>query len=237
MEILSPAGNPEGLAAAIKGGCDAVYLAGKSFGARAFAGNFTDRELEGAIGYAHDRHVKVHVAVNTSILNREMDEAVSFVRFLRDIDADAVLIQDLGLLRAVSGIDIPKHASTQMGIHNSAGVAAAARLGIRRVILERQVTLEELRAIAEQSELELEVFIHGSLRWSLTGQGLLSSALGSGSGNRGKCKQPCRRRRPLPRQTSVSRLIPRACRASFCSSACANCPRQSQPARQSCRRR
>ena len=84
MEILSPAGNPEGLAAAIKGGCDAVYLAGKSFGARAFAGNFTDRELEGAIGYAHDRHVKVHVAVNTSILNREMDEAVSFVRFLRD---------------------------------------------------------------------------------------------------------------------------------------------------------
>ncbi|MBR3409580.1 MAG: hypothetical protein IKG94_02225 [Candidatus Methanomethylophilaceae archaeon] len=92
MEILSPVGSPESLPAAIKAGADAVYLAGKSFGARAFAGNFSDSELEGAVGYAHDHGVKVHVTVNTLVKNREMDEAVAFVRFLRDIDADAIIV-------------------------------------------------------------------------------------------------------------------------------------------------
>ena len=95
MEILSPAGNPDGLAAAVRGGCDAVYLAGKDFGARAFAGNFTDRQLEGAVNYAHDHGVKVHVTVNTSLKNQEMSDAVTFVRFLKDRGVDAVLVQDL----------------------------------------------------------------------------------------------------------------------------------------------
>ena len=193
MEILSPAGNPEGLAAAIKGGCDAVYLAGKSFGARAFAGNFTDRELEGAIGYAHDRHVKVHVAVNTSILNREMDEAVSFVRFLRDIDADAVLIQDLGLLRAVSGIDIPKHASTQMAIHNAAGAKMAEDAGFARVVLARELSLAEIAEIhAFCPGLELEAFVHGAMCISYSGRCLLSNYLDGRDSNRGACVQACR---------------------------------------------
>ena len=194
VEILSPAGNPEGLAAAIKGGCDAVYLAGKSFGARAFAGNFTDRELEGAIGYAHDRHVKVHVAVNTSILNREMDEAVSFVRFLRDIDADAVLIQDLGLLKAVSGIDIPKHASTQMQIHSLKGLEWCAEQGLDRAVLARELTLEELAGIVPDSPIETEVFIQGALCYCMSGGCLMSSFMGGRSGNRGSCAQPCRKR-------------------------------------------
>ncbi len=194
MEILSPAGNPEGLAAAIKGGCDAVYLAGKNFGARAFAGNFSDKELEGAIGYAHDRGVKVHVAVNTSILNKEMDEAVSFVRFLKDIDADAVLIQDLGLLRAISNIDIPKHASTQMQIHSLKGLEWCAENGIERAVLARELTLDELSTIIPDSPVDTEVFIQGALCYCMSGGCLMSSHMGGRSGNRGSCAQPCRKR-------------------------------------------
>lgn len=194
MEILSPAGNPEGLAAAILGGCDAVYLAGKSFGARAFAGNFSDRELEGAVGYAHDRHVKVHVTVNTSIFNREIDEAVAFVRFLKDIGADAVLVQDLGLLRAISGIDIPKHASTQMQIHSPEGLRWCAENGLDRAVLARELTLEELSAMVPDSPVETEVFVQGALCYCMSGGCLMSSFMGGRSGNRGSCAQPCRKR-------------------------------------------
>ena len=109
MDILAPAGSPEGLVAAVKGGCDAVYLAGKNFGARAFANNFTDQELEGAVNYAHEHGVKVNVTVNTLIKDSEMEDAVSFVQYLKDIGADAVIIQDLGLLRAIRKIPIKKH--------------------------------------------------------------------------------------------------------------------------------
>ncbi len=116
MEILSPVGNPDGLAAAVEGSCDAVYLAGKDFGARAFAGNFTDYQLEGAVNYAHDHMVRVYVAVNTSVKNQEMFDAVSFVRFLKDIGADAVLVQDLGLMECIGG---NRHSKTRL--HPDAG--------------------------------------------------------------------------------------------------------------------
>lgn len=182
------------MAAAIKGGCDAVYLAGKSYGARAFAGNFTDRELEGAVGYAHDRGVRVHVAVNTSILNREMDDAVSFVRFLRDIGADAVLVQDLGLLSAIRGIDIPKHASTQMQIHSPAGLRWCAENGLDRAVLARELTLDELSMMVPDSPVETEVFVQGALCYCMSGGCLMSSFMGGRSGNRGSCAQPCRKR-------------------------------------------
>src|SRR5574344_2596729 len=122
MEILSPAGSPEGLVASIKGGCDAVYMGGQAFGARAFSPNFTDKQLEGAINYAHDHGVKTYVTVNTIVKDVEMEDAVGYVRFLDDIGADAILIQDLGLLRNIAKFDIVKHASTQMGIHNAAGL-------------------------------------------------------------------------------------------------------------------
>lgn len=194
MEILSPAGTPEGLSAAIKGGCDAVYLAGKSFGARAYAGNFSNKELEGAVGYAHDRGVKVHVAVNTSILNKELDEAVGFVRFLKDIGADAVLIQDLGLLKSVSGIDIPKHASTQMQIHSRRGLEWCAENGLSRAVLARELTLEELADIVPDSPVETEVFVQGALCYCMSGGCLMSSFMGGRSGNRGSCAQPCRKK-------------------------------------------
>lgn len=194
MEILSPAGNPEGLVASVKGGCNAVYLAGKSFGARASAGNFTDRELEGAVGYAHDNGVRVHVAVNTSIYNRELDEAKAFVRFLDDIGADAVLVQDLGLLDAIGGMDIAKHASTQMQIHSLEGLRWCEEHGIRRAVLARELTMEELSLMVPDSPIETEVFVQGALCYCMSGGCLMSSHMGGRSGNRGACAQPCRKR-------------------------------------------
>lgn len=194
MEILSPAGSPDSLIAAIEGGCDAVYLAGKSFGARAFAGNFSDAELEGAIAYAHDRGVKVHVTVNTLIKNSEMDEAVSFVKFLKDIDADAIIVQDLGLLKNLRNIDIPKHASTQMQIHSLEGIEWCAEHGLDRVVLARELTMDELKEIIPKSPIETEVFIQGALCYCMSGGCLLSSFIGGRSGNRGSCAQPCRKK-------------------------------------------
>ena len=194
MEILSPAGSPDSLIAAVKGGCDAVYLAGKSFGARAFAGNFSDGELEGAIAYAHDHGVKVHVTVNTLIKNSEMEEAVAFVKFLKDIDADAIIIQDLGLLKNLTNVDIAKHASTQMQIHSLEGIEWCAENGLDRVVLARELTLEELSKIVPESPIETEVFIQGALCYCMSGGCLLSSFIGGRSGNRGSCAQPCRKK-------------------------------------------
>ena len=193
MEILSPVGSPDSLVAAIKGGCDAVYLAGKSFGARAFAGNFSDSELEGAIGYAHDHGVKVHVTVNTLIKNSEMEEAVSFVKFLKDIDADAIIIQDLGLLKHLTNVDIPKHASTQMQIHSLEGIKWCSEYGLDRAVLARELTVEELKQIVPESPIETEVFIQGALCYCMSGGCLMSSFIAARSGNRGECAQPCRR--------------------------------------------
>ena len=194
MEILSPAGNPEGLVASVLGGCDAVYLSGKSFGARAFAGNFSDAQLEGAVNYAHDRGVKVYVTVNTLIKDSEMDDAVSFVKFLSDIGADAVLIQDLGLLKSLHSVDISKHASTQMGIHSAEGLEWCRRNGLSRAVLNRELTFEELSEIVPGSPVETEVFVQGALCYCISGGCLFSSVVGGRSGNRGRCAQPCRKK-------------------------------------------
>ncbi|HKM09927.1 MAG TPA: U32 family peptidase [Candidatus Methanomethylophilaceae archaeon] len=194
MEILAPAGSPEGLAAAIKGGSNAVYLGGKSFGARAFSDNFTDQQIEGAVNFAHNRNVKVHVTVNTLIKDSEMDDAVSFVKFLADIGADAVLIQDLGLLRKIKNIDIPKHASTQLGIHSRAGLKWCEENGIERAILARELTFKELEYIIEDSPVETEVFVQGAMCYGMSGGCLFSSLIGGRSGNRGQCAQPCRKK-------------------------------------------
>ena len=194
MEILSPAGNPTALVAAVKGGCDAVYLGGKTFGARAYAGNFSDPQLEGAIAYCHDNGVKVYVTVNTLIKDSEMADAVSFVRFLRDIHADAVLIQDLGLLKSLHSIDIAKHASTQMGIHSLEGLEWCADNGFSRAVMAREVTFDELKEIVPQSPIETEVFVAGALCYCISGGCLFSSLVGGRSGNRGSCAQPCRKK-------------------------------------------
>ena len=194
MDVLAPAGSPEGLVAAIKGGCDAVYLAGKNFGARAFADNFTDQELEGAINYAHEHGVKVNVTVNTLIKDSEMEDAVSFVQFLKDIGADAVIIQDLGLLRSIQHIPIKKHASTQMAIHSRAGLDWCAENGLDRAILARELTLDEIERIVKDSPIETEVFVQGAMCYCQSGGCLFSSIVGGRSGNRGECAQPCRKK-------------------------------------------
>lgn len=202
MEILSPAGSPDSLVASVKGGCDAVYLAGKSFGARAFAGNFSDQQLEGAVGYCHDNGVKVYVTVNTLIKDSEMEDAVSFVRFLKDIGADAVLVQDIGLLKSLHSVDIAKHASTQMGIHSARGLEWCSENGISRAVLNRELTMEEIESLARDSPVETEVFVQGALCYCLSGGCLFSSLVGGRSGNRGACAQPCRKKYTFDDETS-----------------------------------
>ena len=152
--------------------------------------------MSGVIDYAHERGKKVYIAFNTLVKQSELPEAAQMAADLYELQPDAVIVQDLGIAGMLReyfpGLQV--HASTQMGIHNSSGIAVAAELGIKRVILERQITLEELELIMRKTELEVEVFGHGALCCSLSGGCLFSSWLGGWSGNRGRCKQPCRRR-------------------------------------------
>jgi len=194
MEILAPAGSPDALVAAIAGGANAVYLGGKQFGARKFSDNFEDGQLEGAIAYAHDRNVKIYVTVNTLIKDSEMPDVVSYIRFLKNINADAVIIQDTGLLNRISSVEIDKHASTQMGIHSASGLDWCYDNGISRAILAREMTLKEMREAVKGSKIETEVFVQGALCYSMSGGCLFSSMAGGRSGNRGECAQPCRKR-------------------------------------------
>ena len=194
-ELLAPAGNLETAVAAYDAGADAVYCGLGKFNARERAENFTTDSLARLLDHAHGLGRKLYLTLNTLVKESELPEVAEYLAELGKLRPDALIVQDPGVAALVREYfpSLTLHASTQMGIHNSAGVAAAARLGFRRVILERQVTLDELREIAKRSELELEVFLHGSLCCSLSGRCLLSSALGGWSGNRGKCKQPCRR--------------------------------------------
>ncbi|HUI39997.1 MAG TPA: DUF3656 domain-containing protein [Methanothrix sp.] len=195
-ELLSPAGSPEALKAAVAAGADAVYLSGKKFGARKFAVNFDEAQLAKAMDYAHLRGVRVYVTVNTLVRDDEMQEAGEYLIRLYEMGADAVLVQDLGAASLARRIlpDLNLHASTQMTIHNSEGVAWAARMSFQRVVLAREVTLDEIQGMARLgSGLGLEVFVHGALCYSYSGQCLLSSAIGGRSGNRGMCAQPCRK--------------------------------------------
>lgn len=195
-ELLAPAGNLEIAAAAFDAGADAVYCGLGRFNARERAANFTAEELGRLIGSARARGRRVYLTLNTLLKENELPQVVEYLAELSTLKPDALIVQDLALVflvrRYFPGLVL--HASTQMGIHNSAGVKAAAALGFRRVILERQLSMEELRSIAADSPLELEVFVHGSLCCSLSGRCLLSSSQGGWSGNRGKCRQPCRRR-------------------------------------------
>lgn len=194
IELLAPAGNFECLAAAVQSGADAVYLSGKSFGARSFADNFDDEELKRAIDYCHIRGVKVHVTVNTLVSDREFSEAVGYLEYLYKTGADAVIVQDVGVAEFVleNLPDMEVHASTQMTIHNSDGVLFAEALGIKRTVLSRELSIKEISAISEKTGTELEVFGHGALCMCYSGQCLMSSIIGGRSGNRGKCAQPCR---------------------------------------------
>lgn len=194
MELLAPAGSLDSLKAAIAGGADAVYMGGKDFGARHFAGNFDDRQLAGAIRMLHDHGMRAYVTVNTLIKEGELENALSFVEMLDRLEADAVIVQDRGLATLIKErFSIPIHASTQMGVHSLDGVRWAQEHGFERAILARELGLDRVCAIAESSPIGIEVFIHGALCYCFSGQCLFSSFLGGRSGNRGMCAQPCRK--------------------------------------------
>ncbi len=194
IELLAPVGGSEALRAAVENGADAVYLGGKMFSARQSAQNFGLEELREAVKYAHLRGVKVYVAVNTLVDNSEFPELIDYLFDLYTIHVDAVIVQDLGVASLIRAVlpEMELHASTQMTVHNAAGVRYLEELGIHRVVLAREVSLENIELIGKAARLPLEVFVHGALCVSYSGQCLMSSMIGGRSGNRGRCAQPCR---------------------------------------------
>lgn len=196
VELLAPAGNMDSLKAAVMAGCDAVYLGGVLFGARAFAGNFTNEEIVDAINYAHLYGVKVYVTINTIIYDSEVERFLDYVRFLHENNVDAVIIQDIGMfdLLRKKFPNLELHASTQMNIHNYDGALLAKKLGFKRVVMARETPIDVIKKIKEEIDIEIEVFIHGALCVSYSGECLLSALVGKRSGNRGTCAQICRKK-------------------------------------------
>ena len=193
-ELLAPAGDMSCLYAAVAGGADAIYVGGKRFGARAFAKNFDMDELTLAVRYCHLRGVKLYVTLNTLIEDREMSEAVSYAAELYRIGVDALIVADLGVMSEIRRCvpDLELHASTQMSVHNTFGVREAGYFGATRVVLARELSLADIKSAVDNSECEIEVFLHGALCVCYSGQCLFSSLVGGRSGNRGECAQPCR---------------------------------------------
>lgn len=193
-EILAPAGGMESLIAGVRSGANAVYLGGKLFNARRNAGNFDDGELKNAIQYCHGRGVKVYLTLNILISDNEFEDAYSTVKKALSFGADGFIIQDLGLAKMIKE-HFPQaklHASTQMSIMTPGGVKFAENAGFSRIVLPREMSLEEIKEIRNHTNLELEIFVHGALCMCVSGQCYLSSVIGSRSGNRGLCAQPCR---------------------------------------------
>lgn len=194
IELLSPAGSPEAVIAAVQNGADAIYMGLGNFNARRGAKNFTDEEFERSMRYCRIRGCKVYVTLNTLVNDREIAQAVESARLASELGADGIIIQDLGLAYAIRQAlpDIPLHASTQMSIHNLAGVEAAAEMGMTRAVLARELSLEQIKFITQHASIETEVFVHGALCFCQSGQCYMSALIGRRSGNRGMCAQPCR---------------------------------------------
>lgn len=193
-ELLAPAGSMESLKAAVNNGCDAVYLGGKSFSARQSAGNFSLEELEEACDYCHLRGVKVYVTVNTLYKEKEMADFLAFVGKLYVMGVDALILQDIGAAKAVKEQypDFMLHASTQMTANSLADVKCWEEMGFSKIVLSRELSVDEIQEVVENAEAEIETFIHGALCVSYSGQCIMSSMLGGRSGNRGRCAQTCR---------------------------------------------
>lgn len=195
-ELLAPAGGMKQLAAAVENGADAVYLGGPLFNARIHADNFTDPELKEAIDYAHLRNVKVYITLNILLTDEELLPALRYAERLYEMGADALILQDIGLADLIKTRlpDFPLHLSTQGSVYNLSGVKKAEQLGFQRVVLARELSLAEIKAITAQTSCPVEIFAHGALCMCYSGQCQLSRALGDGSrsGNRGLCAQPCR---------------------------------------------
>ena len=193
LELLAPAGSWEALEAAVNAGADAVYMGGKSFGARAYASNFDKEEMAKAVYFAHMHHVRIYITVNTLVDDSELEELADYLMFLNNVGVDGIIVQDLGVIRLARKIvpELPLHASTQMTITNSSGVDFAVAAGMERSVLARELSLKEIEAACSRGT-EIETFIHGALCVCYSGQCLMSSLIGGRSGNRGRCAQPCR---------------------------------------------
>ncbi len=193
-ELLAPAGSIEALNAAIEAGCDAVYLSGKKYGARTFASNFSDEQLVDAIKLCHLYGVRVYVTVNTIIYEDEVDDFIKYIDFLHSNNVDAVIMQDIGMVDLVRKLfpNLEVHISTQMHVHNMEGVKFFENMGLKRVVLARETSIDVIREIKKNCSVDLEVFVHGALCISYSGQCLMSSLIGGRSGNRGACAGCCR---------------------------------------------
>lgn len=194
IELLAPAGDWDAFLAAVENGADAVYLGGKLFNARQLAGNFDSGQLKKALNYAHVRGVNVYLAMNTLLSDDELEQAVDFAEEAYLMGIDGIIVQDLGFAKLLSELfpDLNIHGSTQMTTYNLEGVKVLEGLGFKRVVLARELSLEEIGEITRNTSLEIEVFVHGALCISYSGQCLMSSMIGGRSGNRGRCAQPCR---------------------------------------------
>lgn len=194
IEILAPVGSEENLKAAVLSGADAVYFGLSDFNARRNAQNFTDEQIENAIKYCHSRGVKVHITLNTLIKDGELNKVFEAIRKIAEFGADAVIVQDLGVAKAVREIcpTLPMHASTQMSVGTLEGLYELKELGFSRAVLPRELSFNEIEYLCKHSPIELEMFVHGALCMCVSGQCLMSAVLGSRSGNRGLCAQPCR---------------------------------------------
>ncbi len=194
FEILAPAGSQESLIAGVRCGANAVYLGGKALNARRNAGNFDDEELFEAVKYCHSHGVLVYQTLNTLCRDDELDLAYNAVKYSLEIGVDGFIVQDLGVAKMIkeSFPTAKLHASTQMSVMTPEGVAALKEMGFSRAVLPREMTADEILEIRKSTDLELEIFVHGALCMSVSGQCLLSAMIGGRSGNRGLCAQPCR---------------------------------------------
>lgn len=194
VELLAPVGKFENALAAIENGANAIFVGGKVFNARQFADNFEEDELEKIVDYCKLRGVKTHITVNTLIKDQEIEELMAYLQKLARLKVDAIIVQDLGVAYLIKTYfpEIELHASTQMSAHSIEDVMFLKSCGFKRVVLAREMQLEEIRAIKEAVDIEIETFIHGALCYSYSGQCLFSSQIGGRSGNRGRCAQPCR---------------------------------------------
>jgi len=194
-ELLLPAGSIETFFAAIDGGADAVYLGFKKFNARNRAKNFSNNDIANVIKEAHSRHKKVYITLNTLLKNSELHELIDTINVISQCNPDAVIVQDFAVIQLIRKFfkNLKIHASTQMSSHNSASASFFKNCGVERIILPRELTEKELRLIVSRSALPVEIFVHGALCYSFSGQCLFSSYLGGNSANRGMCAQVCRR--------------------------------------------
>ncbi|MDU0458187.1 MAG: U32 family peptidase [Geobacteraceae bacterium] len=194
-ELLAPAGSLESFFAAMEKGADAVYAGLQDFSARARARNFTLKQMERMLAYAHAHDRRIYITLNTLVKEKELPQLVDTLSALAGMRVDGVILQDLAVARLIRNHfpSIPLHASTQMTIHNTPGVRMLERLGFQRAVLARELAVDEIAAIAGSTPVEIECFVHGALCFSISGQCFFSSLLGGHSGNRGRCAQPCRR--------------------------------------------